>query len=157
MSADLIFSVDHKASILTVLQQQLNTLYFTPELLPLFKGVFTAVEGLSDLTFASLKAGYAISQNGLNGSDGCEGSRGKSSHHKGSTGGDGECGQDGSSAGTILVSLVSIPHTMMYALTHPTLGTRFIRLNEQSTLKFSARGGDGGDGGRGGRGGDGLE
>ena len=153
MSVDLVFSESNKEVVLTYLQKQLNELHFTPQLLPLFKGCYDAVERLADLPFSSVNTEYSINLSGGNGKDGASGSPsfGILTKH----GDDGQSGGNGGCGGNIVLSLISVPNSLMYAVTHPTAGTRFLRLNEKSSLALFARGGNGGDGGSGGNGADG--
>eukprot|EP01031_Cornospumella_fuschlensis_P034705 gene34705-42026_t len=94
---------------------------------------------------------------GPDGSAGSDGQTGASGGGSGSAGADGKDGQAGSAAGSMQVSLISVPNQNIFLVTPKAANPVILPLFDWSvSVLLSARGGDGGDGGRGGRGGNGT-
>jgi hypothetical protein len=114
----------------------------------------------SSMTWASVQRKMIYSVAGQRGPDGKAGEDGENGNYGGGAGTDGQNaldGQPGSAAGSIVVSLVSVPNQNIFLVTPKATNPQMLPLFDPSvSIALSARGGDGGGGGKGGKGGDGA-
>jgi hypothetical protein len=112
------------------------------------------------MTWASVQRKMIYSVAGQRGPDGKAGEDGENGNFGGGAGTDGQSaldGQPGSAAGSIVVSLVSVPNQNIFLVTPKSTNPQMLPLFDSSvSIALSARGGDGGGGGKGGKGGDGA-
>lgn len=138
-----------------VLEKLYDSLFFTkPKML--LRELATVP---ANMQWSSVPRLLEYSVDGIRGPDGAPGACGDSGTAGGGSGTaatDGMDAQAGTSAGSMKVSLISVPNQNIFLVTPQAANPVMLPLFDSTTsVQLSARGGDGGDGGAGGKGGDG--
>ena len=159
----------HKTTIEESIQTLTTVVTEDNILAKLFDSLFFSKPGMllrelasvpANMTWASVPRLMKYDVQGLPGPHGKFGEDGESGGYGGGAGTDGTDGLDGqagTSAGSMAVSVISVPNQNVFLVTPKAANPVMLPLFDSSvSVQLSAKGGKGGDGGAGGKGGDGA-
>lgn len=139
-----------------ILEKLFDSLFFTKPIM-LLKELSSVPDNMPWCDVPRKLEYHVDGYRGPDGTAGGDGQNGANGGGSGSAGADGKDGQAGSAAGSMQVSLISVPNQNIFLVTPKAANPVILPLFDWSvSVLLSARGGDGGDGGRGGRGGSGT-